>query len=231
MPTSTLTSTATPDFLGSSSTTPYRIMLIDDHAVTRAGYRFLLESLPDMQVVSEASNGEEALALMGEVLPDIAILDLSMPGISGRDLLVLILQRWPTTKVLICSMHETAAMVDHVLQAGASGYISKNSSPEVLVTAVRQIAGGHRYVDADLARSVMIDKTVDVAGNLTKLTPREFEILCLYAEAKTVDAIANQLSLSSKTVANNLTIIKDKLQVASTAELVRLAISKGLVSI
>lgn len=208
-----------------------RLMLVDDHAVARAGYRFLLDSLDDMQVVAEAGNGEEALQLFPAVSPDVVILDLSMPGMGGREVLQRLRQGWPTCRVLICTMHETKALIDHALQAGAAGYISKNSSPEVLVSAVRKIASGEKYIDGELAQQVVIGESAVGDDRLSELTPREFKILCLFAEARSVDDIATSLSLSSKTVANNLTIIKEKLCCSTAAELVRLAISKGLVSV
>lgn len=215
--------------------TPIRVMLVDDHVVARAGYRFLLDSLPEINVVAEAASGEEAISLYSAILPDLVILDLSMPGIGGRETLGQLRAAWPHSRVLICTMHETPALIDHVLKAGAAGFISKNSSPEVLVTAVRRIAEGQKYIDPELAENLMIDGREghgyqDIVG-LQSLSHREFQILCLFAEAKSIDDIAVELSLSSKTVANNLTIIKEKLQVSSAAELVRLAISKGLASI
>jgi two-component system invasion response regulator UvrY len=213
------------------ATTPTRVMLVDDHVVARAGYRFLLENLSDLEVVAEASSGEEALELFPSVKPDLVILDLTMPGIGGRETLVRLRAQWPECRILICTMHETPALIDHTLQAGAAGYISKNSSPEVLVNAVRKIAAGQRYIDAELAQTMLTRNGRTEVLGMTALSPREFEILCLFADAHSVDDIAAKLSLSAKTVANNLTTIKDKLQVNTTAELVRLAISKGLASV
>lgn len=208
-----------------------RVMLVDDHVVARAGYRFLLENLPDIEVVAEAGSGEEALELFPKVKPDLVILDLTMPGMGGREALVRLHADWPDCRILICTMHETPALIDHTLQAGAAGYISKNSSPEVLVNAVRKIAAGQRYIDAELAQTMLARSGRTEVVGMTALSPREFEILCLFAEGHSGDDIATKLSLSSKTVANNLTTIKDKLQVSTTAELVRLAISKGLASV
>jgi two-component system invasion response regulator UvrY len=211
--------------------TPTRVMLVDDHVVARAGYRFLLENLPDIEVVAEAGSGEEALELFPSVKPDMVILDLTMPGIGGRETLTRLRAQWPECRILICTMHETPALIDHTLQAGAAGYISKNSSPEVLVNAVRKIAAGQRYIDAELAQTMLTRNGRTEVVGMTALSPREFEILCLFAEARSVEDIAGKLSISAKTVANNLTTIKDKLQVSTTAELVRLAISKGLASV
>lgn len=207
---------------------PIRVMLVDDHAVTRAGYRFLVDNLPDISVVAEAANGEDALTFYNEFRPDIVILDLSMPGLGGRQVLDSLRKQWPDCRVLVCTMHETRPLIEQVMQSGAAGYISKNSSPEYLVRAVRRIAQGQKYIDADLVQTLLVaDPATDSIG-LAALTPREFQILGLFAEAHSVEAIGRQLSLSNKTVANNLTAIREKLHVSSTAELVRLAISQGL---
>lgn len=208
-----------------------RLLLVDDHAVARAGYRFLLDSLDDMQVVAEAGTGEEALQAFAATRPDVVILDLSMPGMGGREVLQRLRAAWADCRVLICTMHETRALIDHVLQAGAAGFISKNSSPEMLVSAVRRIAAGDKYIDGELAQQLLVGDYGAVDDRLAELTAREFRILCLFAEARSVEDIAATLSLSGKTVANNLTIIKDKLRCSSTAELVRLAIGKGLASL
>jgi two-component system invasion response regulator UvrY len=208
-----------------------RLMLVDDHAVARAGYRFLLDSLADMEVVAEAVCGEDALTAYAAALPDVVILDLSMPGMSGREVLQRLRESWPACRVLVCTMHETRALVDHVLQLGAAGFISKNSSPEMLVSAVRRIAAGDKYIDGELAQALLVGEVPAGDERLAGLTPREFRILCLFAEARSVEDIAATLCVSSKTVANNLTIIKEKLQVSSTAELVRLALGKGLAAL
>lgn len=208
-----------------------RVMLVDDHAVARAGYRFLLDNLSDICVAGEAQSGEDALRLYPEVRPDVVILDLTMPGMGGRETLGQLKVRWPDVRVLVCTMHETTALIDHTLQAGAAGYISKNSSPEVLVTAVRKIAAGHKYIDAELAQNMLTADSTDKGAAIASLSAREFRILCLFAEARSLDDIAGELSLSSKTVANYLTVIKEKLHVSNAPELVRLAISKGLVSV
>ncbi len=157
--------------------TPTRVMLVDDHVVARAGYRFLLENLPDIEVVAEAGSGEEALELFPSVKPDMVILDLTMPGIGGRETLTRLRAQWPECRILICTMHETPALIDHTLQAGAAGYISKNSSPEVLVNAVRKIAAGQRYIDAELAQTMLTRNGRTEVVGMTALSPREFEIL------------------------------------------------------
>ncbi len=207
---------------------PISVMLVDDHAVTRAGYRFLVDNLPDIYVVAEAANGEDALRSYSEFKPDVVILDLSMPGMGGRQVLDSLYKQWPGCRVLVCTMHETRQLIEQVMQAGAAGYISKNSSPEYLVRAVRRIAQGQKYIDAELLQNMLSAEPVTDSIGLAALSSREFQILCLFAEAHSVEAIGRELSLSNKTVANNLTVIREKLHVTSTAELVRLAISKGL---
>lgn len=208
-----------------------RVMLVDDHAVVRAGYRFLLAYNEDIEVVAEAGNGEEALALLDSSRPDVVVVDLTMPGMHGFDVLHRIRDRSDACKVLIFTMHETPAFAEQALRNGAGGYLSKNSAPEELVAAIRSIAAGTPYVDADIARNMVVGKSRDKGSRFEGLTNREFQILCLFADGKAVEEIASSLGLTNKTIANYLTLIKDKLQVGSTQELVKLAISKGLVSL
>lgn len=208
-----------------------RVMLADDHAVVRAGYRFFLENIDDIEVVAEAASGEDALARYAEVNPDVLVMDLTMPGIGGMEAIRQLLAKHPQAKVLVFTMHENAALVEHALQAGAAGYISKNSSPESLTTAVRRIAAGNTYIDSELAQNMVIQQSRGQREALAGLSTREMQILRLFAEARSIEEIAESLSLSTKTISNYLTQIKDKLQVNSSTELVRLAISKGLVTV
>jgi DNA-binding NarL/FixJ family response regulator len=208
-----------------------RIMLVDDHAVVRAGYRFLLENVEDIEVVAEAASGEDALARFDQINPDVLVIDLTMPGIGGMETIRQLRVRRPEARILVFSMHESGALVEHALQAGVSGYISKNSSPESLVTAVRRIAAGNIYIDSELAQTLVVQQSRGQREALAGLSTRELQILKLFAEARSIDEIAESLSLSSKTIANYLSQIKDKLQVGSSTELVRLAISKGLVTL
>lgn len=208
-----------------------KVMLVDDHAVVRAGYRFLLSYNQDIEVIAEAGDGEEALALLETLQPDVLIVDLTMPGMHGLEVLHQLQARKNRCKVLVFTMHENPAFVEQAMQSGASGYLSKNSAPETLVAAIRSIAAGSAYIDASIAQNMVVQQTREKGSHFEGLTNREFQILCLFAEGLSVDDIAGKLTLSSKTIANYLTLIKDKLQVSSTQELVRLAISKGLVSI
>lgn len=208
-----------------------RVMLADDHAVVRAGYRFFLENIDDIEVVAEAASGEDALARYADVNPDVLVMDLTMPGIGGMEAIRQLIGTHPGAKVLVFTMHENAALVEHALQAGASGYISKNSSPESLTTAVRRIAAGNTYIDSELAQNMVVQQSRGQREALAGLSTRELQILRLFAEARSIEEIAESLSLSTKTISNYLTQIKDKLHVSSSTELVRLAISKGLVTV
>lgn len=214
-----------------TAATRIKVLLADDHAVVRAGYRFLLSYNPDIEVVAEAGNGQEALELLDQLQPDVLVLDLTMPGMHGLEVLHQIKARRSASRVLVFTMHENPAFVEQALQSGASGYLSKNSAPETLVAAIRSIAAGKPYIDAAIAQNMVVQQTRERGSLFEGLTNREFQILCLFAEGLSVDDIAQRLSLSSKTIANYLTLIKDKLQVGSAQELVRLAISKGLVAL
>lgn len=193
------------------------VMLVDDHAVVRAGYKFLLENVDNIAVIAEASNGKEAVSQFLQHSPDIVVMDLSMPGVGGLEAIRRIKSKNSDAKILVFTMHENITYVERALQAGVSGYISKNSSPEVLVTAIRKIASGNMYIDAEIAQSMVIQQTRDQGSHFSGLSSREFQVLCMFAEAQTLEEIGSNLSLSTKTIANYLTQIKDKLQVSSTA--------------
>ena len=210
---------------------PMRILLVDDHAVVRAGFKTLLENQGDMLVVAEAENGESACRQFIEHQPDVVIMDLSLPGIGGIEAIRRIAARQGDARILVFSMHEDTVFVEQALQAGARGYIGKSSAPVVLVEAVRQIAHGGIYIDPDIAQRLAFQKTKGTDSPFKALSTREFEIFCLLAEGLSVNTIANRLALSYKTVANYSTQIKNKLDVGTTAELARLAIRHGVVTV
>ena len=210
---------------------PIRVALVDDHAIVRAGYRRLLELEGDFGWVSESASAEEAYSALvelerqtGRCPVDVLVVDLSMPGRGGLDLLQRASARWPTLALLVFSMHDGPAMVRQALRAGAAGFVTKSAEPEELVRALRRVAVGEREV---LSR--------DVAGHLVpgdapheRLTPREWAVLQGLLTGDPLEGIAQRLHLSPKTVANHQSAIRQRLGVGSAVELLRYAREHGL---
>lgn len=213
-----------------NSTNVTRVMLVDDHAVVRAGYRTLLEDTPGLHIAAEVGSGEAACRAFDLYHPRVTVMDLSLPGISGLEATRRIVRRDPTARVLIFSMHEDSVFVDRALQNGACGYITKSSAPETLVSAVKKVAAGEVYLDRQLAQHLALQKSRNTGEPWSGLSTREFEIFYLLAQGLTSARIGERLSLSTKTVANYSTQIKTKLNVDGQGELIRLAIRHGLVS-
>ncbi|VVN81301.1 response regulator transcription factor [Pseudomonas fluorescens] len=209
------------------------ILLVDDHAVVRQGYASLLRAvLPAMQV-REAANGEEALVRVQEQIPNLVIMDFGLPGISGLETTRRLRQRLPQLRVLFFSMHDELPLVRQALDAGASGYLTKNSDPEVLIEAVRRILAGHAYIEQPLATQLACNPQQRDASDprLQSMTQRELEIFVMLAKGTPTRQIAEQLCISAKTVSNHLTLLKSKLQVTSHTELVHLGIDMGVVRV
>ena len=206
-----------------------RIMLVDDHAVVRAGVRRLLEQDARFLVVAECDSGERAYQQFGEYLPDITVMDLSMPGMGGMEAIGRIIARYPTAKLLVLSMHENAAFASQALKAGARGYLAKNGLAEELIGALESIANGQTYINANISKKITQQFLSNEDTPLQQLSTREFEIFRLLAEGCDSNLIATTLSISSKTVANYQTSIKQKLGLSNSVELVRLAIRHGLI--
>ena len=205
-----------------------RIMLVDDHAVVRAGVRRLLEQDTRFLVVAECDSGEHAYQQFGEYLPDITVIDLSMPGIGGMEAIGRIIARYPTAKLLVLSMHENAAFASQAIKAGACGYLPKNGLAEELIGALVNIANGQTYINANISTKIT-KQFLSNENKLQQLSAREFEIFRLLAEGSDSNLIAITLNISSKTVANYQTSIKQKLGLNNSVELVRLAIRSGLI--
>ncbi len=212
-----------------SHTGPVRILLVDDHAVVRAGYRRFLETEPDYRVVAEASSGEEAYTLLQSNQPDVVVLDLSMPGRGGLSTLRRIKLRWPLLAVLVCSMHDNLAFALQAMRAGANGYVTKSSDPAFMVTAVRRVLTGTPVMSPDVALKLASASTLDSEQPTLGLSVREFEIFRLIAAGRSHDEIADLLCVSAKTVANNHSLIKQKLGVNTDIELFQLAVGCGAV--
>jgi DNA-binding NarL/FixJ family response regulator len=207
-----------------------RVLLVDDHAVVRAGYRLLLQNAPEIEVVAEADSGELGCRLFAELAPDVVVMDLKLPGIGGLEAIRRIVQRSRQAKVLVFSMHEDILFVEQALAAGARGYVTKSSAPRVLVAAVKQVAAGGQPLAGDIARRLEFARGRGGDSPLRQLSTREFEIFCLLAEGLGSADVAKRLSLSHKTVANYGTQLKAKLGVATVAELTRLAIRHGVIA-
>jgi DNA-binding NarL/FixJ family response regulator len=206
-----------------------RIILVDDHAVVRSGYRRLLGSEPGFQVVGEAASADEAYALAVEQMPDVAVVDLSLRGSSGIEAIRRILSRAPRTRILVLSMHEGAGHVTQALRSGALGYLTKYSEPERVIEAIRKVAGGQRAFSPEIAQ-VLADEAIDGDRPLSHLTPREFEVLRLLAHGESALHIAQSMHLSPKTILNYLSLIRQKLDAETDFKLLHLAARHGLVT-
>lgn len=207
-----------------------RILLVDDHAVVREGYKRLLDSTGRMAVVAEASNADEAYGSFVSLAPDLVILDLSLPGASGFDVLRRILGRNPRAQILIFSMHEDPVFVRRALDRGARGYLSKASAPENMLAAVHAITSGQVYVPKALREGLAHRHLEQQSESLDRLSEREFEILRLMASGLDAAGIAEIIFISTKTVANYQTAIRHKLRARNLREVVHRAILAGLLS-
>lgn len=206
-----------------------RVLLVDDHAVVRAGYRSLLEDGGRIEVVGEAADASGAYAQYCARAPDVVVMDISLPGGSGVAALERIRMRDRQARVLMFSMHEDAIFATHALRAGARGYITKSSAPEVLVGAVLAVAAGRMYLGADTARAVALASHSDEEDALRSLTEREFEVLRLSVAGQGTDEIARSLNLSPKSVANHRWAIKQKTGAGNFVQLLHVAMRLGLV--
>jgi DNA-binding NarL/FixJ family response regulator len=205
-----------------------RTLLVDDHAVVREGYRRLLERTPDIRVVAETGNGDEAYRTFCELAPDVVVMDINLPGTSGVDVTRRIVARDARARVLVFSMHDDAMFASRALEAGAKGYVTKASAPEVLVEAVRAVAGGRIYLSQDVAQQLALQAVPGHQLPLSSLSAREFEVFRLLAEGRSVAEIAQVMCLSQKTIANYQSNIRQKLDLANAAQVVHLAMSHGL---
>lgn len=206
-----------------------RIILADDHSVVRSGLRRLLEQNTGMQIVAEAESGEQAYQLFGEHLPDVLVMDMSMPGMGGLEALRRIMIRHPSAKVVIFSMHENAAFASQALSAGARCYVAKSGSADDLVRAVKEAFSGKGYLSPSVAQNIVLQTMSGADDPTRKLSAREFEVFRMLAEGGGIEDIAETLRISQKTVANYQTILKQKLGVSSPVELVRLAMRHGVI--
>lgn len=207
-----------------------KVMLTDDHAVVRSGLCRLLEQNSDIKVIAEAESGEQAYQTYPENRPDVLVMDMSMPGMGGLEALRRILHRWSDARVIMFSMHENATYAIQSLTAGAMGYVAKSGNAEDLVKAVKEVASGKSFLSADMAQKVALQSLTGDDNPTQRLTSREFEVFRLLAEGKLVEEIAGRLNIGQKTVANYQTSLKQKLDIHSPVELVRLAMKYGVIT-
>lgn len=203
-----------------------KVLLVDDHLIVRSGLRNLLASVADTNVV-EAANGREALQRLRQDRPHIVLLDLNLPGMGGLELLRRMLLEDSAARVVVLSMHTEPLYVSRAMEIGARGYLSKNVSAEELLTAVRRVSEGGRYIESEIAQEMAL-RAVSQGHGLDDLTERDLEVMRLLAEGKSLVEIADALGIGYKTVANACSHIKAKLGVSRTNDLIRLAMTLGV---
>jgi len=206
-----------------------RILLADDHAVVRQGFRMILSAHPDLEIVGEAGNGREAVALADELQPDVVVMDVAMPELNGIEATRRITTASPRTRVLALSMYKDSVYVREILRAGARGFLLKDAIDRDLLAAVRSVASGDGYLSPAVSEAVLSDYRRHVTDPIDLLSSREREVLQMIAEGKTNKDIATTLSLSVYTVDAHRGRIMEKLNLHSVGELVRFAVRKGLV--
>jgi len=205
------------------------IVLVDDHAVVRAGVRRLLEQEPLFEVIGEAESGEKAYQIFGELKPDVMVMDLSMPGMGGLESIRRILMRYEKAKILVLSMHEDLSFANQALKLGAKGYLTKNTLADDLVKSIETVTQGDVFLSDEIAKKMAMQSISGNQDPIHELSAREFEIFRLLAEGLDIDAIASTLNISSKTVSNYQTMIKQKLNINTPIELIRYAIKVGII--
>lgn len=212
---------------------PIRVLLIDDHALVRAGIRALIGQLKEVEVAGEAAGGREALRLIEELQPDIVLLDIAAPGMSGLEVLTESSRRFPQVRVIILTVHEAGEYALGALRAGAAGYLPKSAASNELKEAIETVARGETYVSDDIAKRTILQQAKETHDerSLEKLTPRQREILTLIAEGNSTRKIAGRLKISVKTVESHRAQLMERLNIHEVAGLVRFAIRLGLVKV
>jgi two-component system invasion response regulator UvrY len=204
------------------------VMLVDDHAVVRMGFKMLLETDADIKVVCEAESGEHAIQRYVEFKPHVVVMDITMPGIGGLEAIERILAKDSAAKILVLSAHEDSVHPKRVLNAGAMGYLTKRSAAEEMIKAIRVVASGKKYLEAGVAQQMAIQQLSGDQNPVDVLSPREFEVFMALAKGKTTNEIAETLFLSPRTVGTHLYNIKQKLNANNSAEIALIAMRSGL---
>lgn len=213
----------------------YRIVIADDHRIVRQGLRSLVEQESDLEVIGMAANGRQALQMTRRLIPDVVIMDISMPDLNGIDATSQIVNEAPGVKVIALSMHSEKQLIDGMLRAGAAGYLLKESAFEELIKAIRIVCAGKKYLSPDVTDIVLRDylnPSIDNDHNLTQdLTLREREVLQLIVEGCATKEVANRLNISIKTVESHRSRIMNKLGLHTVAELTKYAVRRGITSL
>lgn len=206
-----------------------QLLIADDHAIMRGGLKQLLALVNDIEVAAEATNGDEVMEIVRNRPVDLVLLDMAMPGISGIDLITRIRSHLPQLPILVLSMRNEAQVARGALKAGATGYLTKDNEPEVLMAAIRKTAAGSRFIDPMLVEQIVFDTDKPAHRNAhDRLSKREFHILNLLVRGKTVNEIADELAISNKTVSTHKARLMQKMNFTSNAELVRYGLVHGL---
>lgn len=208
-----------------------RILLVDDHAIVREGYRSLLQKQSDFEVIAEAVDGQQAYIEYKQSKPDLVIMDISLPGQGGLEAIGRIKQLNQSAKILVFSMHQSSSFAIQATRAGAMGYVTKSSEPEVLIRSIYEVMNGQHSLSADIAQALALEKLGTDSKALENLTVREFETFRMLVEATPTQKIAELLNISPKTVSNTHSIIKSKLGVSNDIELTRLAIKMNVLNL
>jgi two-component system invasion response regulator UvrY len=209
--------------------TPIKVLLVDDHAVVRMGFKMLLESADDIKVVAEAESGEQGIKFYVEHQPDVVVIDITMPGIGGLEAIDRIMAKDNSAKILVLSAHEDSVHPKRVLNAGAMGYLTKRSAAEELIKAIRMVAARKMYLEANIAQQMAIQQLNGEKNPVDVLSDREFEVFMSLAKGQTTNEIADILSLSPRTVGTHLYNIKQKLNANNSAEIALIAMRSGLI--
>jgi two-component system invasion response regulator UvrY len=211
--------------------TPINVMLVDDHAVVRFGFRMLLDATEDIRVVAEAESAEIAYQLIPAAKPDVIVMDISLGGTMGVEATRRIVARDKMARVLGLSSHEDPSYVRYMLKAGALGYLSKRSAPDELMHAIRQVAEGRMYIDSQLSQRMALEEFNGEKSPIEVLSEREFGVFIQLAKGSSVNQIAEMLNISPRTVGTHLYNVKQKLGAANQAELALIAVRHGLIEL
>ena len=205
-----------------------KVLLVDDHSVVRMGFKMLIDSEKDMQVIAEAETGEDGIIKFQEIKPDVIVMDITMPGIGGLEAIERIIAKYKNAKILVLSAHEDSVHPKRVLSAGAIGYLTKRSAAEELINAIRTVGSGKKYIESSVAQQLAITQLSGENDPTEVLSDREFEVFISLAKGKSTNEIADTMCLSPRTVGTHLYNIKQKLNANNSAEIALIAIRCGL---